>query len=56
MSKEKYPEFSLDLIRVTEAAAMMSSLYTGFGDKEAVDKPQSTLWWDATISTSAAPL
>ena len=38
MSKEKYPEFSLDLIRVTEAAAMMSSLYTGFGDKEAVDK------------------
>jgi fructose-1,6-bisphosphatase II len=38
MSREKYPEFSLDLIRVTEAAALMSSMYTGFGDKEAVDK------------------
>ncbi|HOO32328.1 MAG TPA: class II fructose-bisphosphatase [Thermotogota bacterium] len=38
MSKEMYPEFSLDFVRVTEAAALMSSRYLGFGDKEAVDK------------------
>jgi len=38
MSKEEYPEFSLDFVRVTEAAALMSSLYSGYGDKEAVDK------------------
>jgi len=37
MSKETYPEFSLDFVRVTEAAALMSSRYLGFGDKEAVD-------------------
>jgi fructose-1,6-bisphosphatase II len=33
-----YPEFSLDFVRVTEAAALMSSRYLGFGDKEEVDK------------------
>lgn len=37
MSKEMYPEFSLDFVRVTEAAALMSSRYLGFGDKESVD-------------------
>jgi len=38
MGKEAFPEFSLDLVRVTEAAALMSSRYLGFGNKEAVDK------------------
>ncbi len=37
MTKEAYPEFSLDLVRVTESAALMSSRYLGFGNKEMVD-------------------
>jgi len=37
MAKELYPEITLDLVRVTEAASLMSSLYLGFGNKEAVD-------------------
>ncbi|HPE68447.1 MAG TPA: class II fructose-bisphosphatase [Thermotogota bacterium] len=37
MIKESYPELSLDLVRVTESAALMSSMYLGYGDKEAVD-------------------
>jgi len=32
-----YPEITLDLVRVTEAASLTSSLYLGFGNKEAVD-------------------
>lgn len=37
MAKELYPEITLDLVRVTEAASLMSSLYLGFGNKEIVD-------------------
>ncbi|MFO7882801.1 MAG: class II fructose-bisphosphatase [Kosmotogaceae bacterium] len=32
------PEITLDMVRVTEAAALMSSLYLGRGDKEMVDQ------------------
>jgi fructose-1,6-bisphosphatase II len=37
VEKELYPEVTLDLVRVTEAAALMSSIYLGFGNKEKVD-------------------
>ncbi|HOO74665.1 MAG: class II fructose-bisphosphatase [Thermotogae bacterium] len=37
MNKDLYPEITLDIVRVTEAAALMSSIYLGFGNKEAVD-------------------
>ncbi len=32
------PEITLDMVRVTEAAALMSSIYLGRGDKEMVDQ------------------
>jgi len=32
------PEITLDMVRVTEAAALMSSIYLGRGDKEIVDQ------------------
>lgn len=38
MSYEKYPEITLELVRITESAALMSSLFLGYGNKENVDK------------------
>ncbi|HQN28306.1 MAG TPA: fructose-bisphosphatase class II, partial [Mesotoga sp.] len=32
------PEITLDMVRVTEAAALFSSVYLGRGDKEIVDQ------------------
>lgn len=41
MDKIIYPELTMDLVRVTEASALLSSLYLGCGNME---KNQSCLY------------